>query len=185
MSQLRKTVLSQLQDLSQQTSLLNERDQPDVTPLHHHTSVLRIAIQNAMVDLTVEFADASHYSMMLYGLHIQTHEPDGRADDITAYLSERAENLIQQLSYLEEPLTLCELDANEHAVQLRSAPPDRDGEQITYWEMMLRVAEKTPSFSMARYAWRPGMAERERLAYPATFVLVGRFAESVCTIFQQ
>jgi hypothetical protein len=36
-----------------------------------------------------------------------------------------------------------------------------------------------------RYRWAPGMTEREALAYPATFALVGRLVDSLAMAIQE
>jgi hypothetical protein len=69
-------------------------------------------------------------------------------------------------------------------VQLRSNPPQRDEDEVTYWEATIQQAD-TPSgrettVEMSRYRWQPGMPEREMVRYPATFSLLGRMAESLC-----
>lgn len=182
MSRLHKLVLSQLQELSHQAPSLNETHQlaPDTL---YNTTILGITTSTTMIDLTLEFSDIARYSMMLCRLDVQARA-EARIDDRAVYLHECADDLIRRLSYLEEPLAVYELDADVGMVILRSSPPDRDGEQRTYWEVRLSISA-APLLDLARYCWAPGMAERERLAYPATFALVGRLAESVCAIFDR
>jgi hypothetical protein len=132
--------------------------------------------------LRVKMGDLDRYSATLEGLALDSAvrpSPDARA-----YLSARAAALTQGLSFLEEPLAVWELDAGEGYAQLRSNPPQRDGETITYWEVALSCAEQ-PSLRVARYQWRPDMLEREVLPYPATFSMMGRMANALVAAMQE
>jgi hypothetical protein len=97
---------------------------------------------------------------------------------VRAYLSATAAEVARRLSFLEEPLAVWELDGGERAAQLRSAPPQREGDAVTYWEVTLWAGDQ-PGARAIRYQWSPGMAEREVLAYPATFALVARMADGL------
>jgi hypothetical protein len=54
----------------------------------------------------------------------------------------------------------------------------REGEEVSYWEVTLWAGDE-PGARAVRYHWAPGMAEREVVAYPATFALVARMADSL------
>jgi len=125
---------------------------------------------------TLEFFDYDRYSVTLRALHVHSGAPV--AGDVRAYLSARAAVIARQLSYLEEPLAVWELDGGEKVAQLRSSPPQREGDEVSYWEVTLSAGEQSAARIM-RYRWAPGMAEREVVAYPATFALVGRLADSL------
>ena len=124
----------------------------------------------------VDFADSDRYSIALQTLTVGC---DSRIEsDTQPFLSAKAAALARELSYLEEPLAVWELDGSTGIAQLRSTPPQREGESISYWEVELHTSA-TPFATLARYCWSPGLAERERLDYPATFALVGRMVGSV------
>ncbi|HNP70490.1 MAG TPA: hypothetical protein PKK15_05255, partial [Kouleothrix sp.] len=99
------------------------------------------------------------------------------------YLSAAAAAAARRLSFLEEPLAVWELDGGEGMAQLRSSPPQRDAGEVSYWEVTLWAAE--PRAQVARYRWAPGMAEREALAYPATFALLGRMADALADALRE
>jgi hypothetical protein len=127
---------------------------------------------------TLEFFDHDRYSATLRALHVHSGAPlDG---DVRAYLSDRAAVIARQLSYLEEPLAVWELDGDARVAQLRSSPPQREGDEVSYWEVTLSIGEQSGA-RIVRYRWAPGLAEREVVAYPATFALVGRLADSLAT----
>jgi hypothetical protein len=124
---------------------------------------------------TLEIFDYDRFSVTLRTLDVGGAPFEG---DARSYLSARAAEIARRLSYLEEPLAVWELDSGERVVQLRSSPPQREGDEVSYWEITLAAGAR-PGARMARYRWAPGMAEREIVAYPATFALVGRMIASL------
>jgi len=124
---------------------------------------------------TLEFFDHDRYSVTLRALDVGA---GAFAGDARAYLSAQAAEIARRLSYLEEPLAVWELDGGERIAQLRSSPPQREGQEVLYWEVTLALGER-PGARLQRYRWAPGMAEREEVAYPATFALVGRLVDSL------
>jgi hypothetical protein len=134
-----------------------------------------LAVNDELGHATLEFVDHDRYSVTMRALQIGADAPAG---DLRAYLSARAAEIARSLSYLEEPLAVWELDGRERVAQLRSSPPLREGEQVSYWEVTLSAGTE-PGARLQRYRWAPGMVEREELDYPATFALVGRLADSL------
>jgi len=134
-----------------------------------------VAALDGSAQATLELFDHDRFSVTLRTLDVGGASFEG---DTRAYLSARAAEIARRLSYLEEPLAVWELDGTERVAQLRSSPPQREGEEISYWEITLAAGAR-PGARMARYRWAPGMAEREAVAYPATFALVGRMIDSL------
>lgn len=126
--------------------------------------------------LRVRVGDVDRYSATLEEIAIEASVPANV--DRRAYLSSRAAAVANRLSFLEEPLAVWELDGSEGVAQLRSNPPQRDEETVSYWEVQLQAAEQ-PTARLGRYQWSPGMAERESVPYPATFTQLGRIAEAL------
>jgi hypothetical protein len=124
----------------------------------------------------LEFSDHDRYSMTLRELTIEF----GAAGllDARGYLSAAAAEVARRLSFLEEPLAVWELDGGERVAQLRSSPPQREGDTVTYWEVTLWSGDE-PGARAVRYQWSPSMTEREVLAYPATFALIARMADGL------
>ena len=141
-----------------------------------------LLVQDAPLQATLEFSDRDRYSLTLRALTVATG--GGQPSAARAYLSATAAEVARRLSFLEEPLAVWELDGGERAAQLRSSPPLREGEMVTYWEVTLWAGEQ-PGARAVRYQWSPGMAEREVLAYPATFALVARMADSLAAALQE
>jgi hypothetical protein len=94
------------------------------------------------------------------------------------YLSAAAAEVARRMSYLEEPLAVWELDGHEGRAQLRSSPPQREGDEVSFWEVTLWAGAQ-PGARVMRYRWTAGMIEPEVIAYPATFALVARMADSL------
>jgi len=136
----------------------------------------RLVISEGAATAQLEIADNDRYSVTLRSLEVELDRP--APEDVRAFLSERAAAIIRQLSFLEEPLAVWELDEGERTAQLRSSPPLREGEEVSYWEVALR-GDGRPRASITRYRWRPGIPEREAELYPATFALVGRIMQSL------
>ncbi len=141
-----------------------------------------LAISGQPNQAALEFLDHDRYSVTLRALDVSRGAPV--VGDARTYLSAAAAAIARQLSYLEEPLAVWELDSVEQLAQLRSSPPQRDGEEISYWEVTLWAGEHGGARVM-RYRWAPGMTEREALAYPATFALVGRLVDSLAMAIQE
>jgi hypothetical protein len=135
-----------------------------------------LLVLDAPLRAQLEFTDYDRYSVALRELTVGA----GGATplDARAYLSATAAEVARRLSFLEEPLAVWELDGGERTAQLRSSPPLREGEVVTYWEVTLWAGDE-PGARAARYHWSPGMAEREALIYPATFALIARVADGL------
>ena len=132
-----------------------------------------ISVSELQLSAKLEFFDYDRYSVTLRALEVGNGAPvEGNAG---AYLSYRAAEIARCLSYLEERLAIWEIDGDERIALLRSSPPQREGDEVSYWEVTLSVGHAR----LMRYRWAPGMVEREAIAYPATFALVGRMADSL------
>lgn len=124
----------------------------------------------------VEFGDRDRFSVTLRALEVGDGAPI--KDDVSTYLHERANAIMQRLNYLEEPLAVWELNAVDGAVQLRSQTPQRDDDELVYWELVLRVSDQ-PCARLSRYAWKPGLPDRRVVEYPATFNLLRRISDDL------
>lgn len=125
---------------------------------------------------TVRFDDYDRYSATLRELVIGADVPTDTAP--RAFLSARAAAIARRLSFLEEPLAVWELDGSERVAQLRSSPPLREENEISYWEVQLSAGEHAGA-RLARYRWAPDLLERELVPYPATYALLGRMADAL------
>lgn len=147
-----------------------------VEALKSRGELRELHVSEEAAQATVFITDSDRYSVTLQTLVVGDQVEIG--EDTRAFLSAKAAALARQLSYLEEPLAVWELDGREGIAQLRSSPPQRDGEAISYWEVVLRTGERA-SATLARFRWQPGLAEREQVDYPATFAIVARLTNSL------
>jgi hypothetical protein len=136
----------------------------------------RLAERDGARLATLEIFDHDRYSVALRAIEVGGAPP--AQVDTRAYLSASAAEIVRRLSYLEEPLAVWELDGGERRAELRSSPPQREGDEVAYWEVTLWAGEQ-PGARIMRYRWTPGMVEREEVAYPATFALVARMVDSL------
>jgi hypothetical protein len=148
--------------------------------LREYGGTMTVAAAAPPLQTTLEFSDQDRYSVTLCRLDVVCDEP--AIGPTRSFLSGAAAEITRRLSFLEESLAVWELDDSEAVAQLRSSPPQRDGEEITYWEVVLRAGIR-PGASITRYRWTPGIAEREVIAYPATFALVARMADALAGAF--
>jgi hypothetical protein len=159
--------------LIEQLRLLAAEGADAVPLLAYSGEYTGLVVSDAGMPARLEFFDYDRYSVTLRTLEVGVDVP--LEGDARAYLSTRAAAIARRLSYLEEPLAAWELDGDERTAQLRSSPPQREGEAVFYWEVTLGLGNAR----IARYRWAEGMIDREAVAYPATFALIGRIADSL------
>jgi hypothetical protein len=148
--------------------------------LEHEHNTSQLLLQDADQSVRLELFDYDRYSVTLHMLEVGTPALAAVADT-QSVLSAYAAEVARELSYLEEPLAVWELESREQVAQLRSFPPLREDEEISYWEVTLTAGTEGTERSarIMRYRWAPGMAEREVVAYPATFALIARMTDSL------
>lgn len=134
--------------------------------------------------ITITLQDFDRYSIVLHTLeinHARNLVTNGKNE--SNFLQCCADQIIQRLTYLEEPMTLLELDAEEGLAQLRTKPTRRQNEVI-YWEALVQ-ARPHPKATLTHYRWTPDYPEREVLVYPATFAWVGRISADLAMSLSQ
>jgi hypothetical protein len=72
-------------------------------------------------------------------------------------LKQVAEQLSKRLTYLLEPITAVEIDADQCAIQLRSNPPQKDDNGASYYELLVK---KGGLVSLSRYKKEPRETRR-------------------------
>ena len=76
-------------------------------------------------------------------------------------LKEVSDALSRRLTYLLEPISPIEVDADQCVVQLRSNPPQKDENGATYYELLVAAGGR---LSLRRYTKTPGNARQPILA---------------------
>ena len=129
--------------------------------------------------VSLNLADYDRYSVTLRHLEVFNQTIGVESVEVENYLRQVATEISQRLTYLEEPLTLVELNMVDNIAQLRSSPPQQQSlNESTYWEVMLYVTPH-PHARLTRYRWTADSHERVAMAYPATFAMLGRLAEDL------
>jgi hypothetical protein len=144
--------------------------------------IVGVALEEQNLGITLTLQGYDRYSVALRQLEV-SHNVDSNLTGQTSEAAKEklqhwADQIIQRLNYLEEPLTLLELDAGARIAQLRSVSPHRDEETLTYWEAMIQ-AEPHPRVKLSRYYWSPVGPTREVAVYPAAFGILGRIAQDL------
>ena len=83
-----------------------------------------------------------------------------------------AENLSKRLTYLLEPISPIETDAQGCVVQLRSNPPHKDTDRTSYYELLVSRAGE---LSLCRYT-RPAGGTRQLIPAELTREVLCRLA---------
>jgi hypothetical protein len=84
-----------------------------------------------------------------------------------------AEDLSRRLTYLLEPITPVELDADQCVVQLRSNPPQKDDNSTTYYELLVKQGGR---LSLDRYT-KERTGDRQRVPTHVTREVFLRLAD--------
>ncbi len=109
-------------------------------------------------------------AVAIYELVLQTAE---LATVDVAKLQAASQSLCDRVTYLLEPISPIETDADGCVVQMRSSPPQKSDTGRFYYELLLR---RGGSVALRRYEKIPG-AVRSRVAATLTHEVLGRLAE--------
>jgi len=98
-----------------------------------------------------------------------------------ATLEEASKSLCRRVTYLLEPISPIEIDADGCMVQMRSSPPQKQDDSRRYYELSLR---RGGCVALCRYEKQPGTA---RTVVPAalTHEVMGRLIEDFDTTVEE
>jgi hypothetical protein len=139
---------------------------------------VKVPVQEHNLTILLILEDYDRYSAALRYVEISQDslaQGEEVADD---YLHRRAKEAIERLTYLEEPVTLVELDGDAGLAQVRSQPPEHRDEAVIYWELEI-WSRPHPRLKLTRYRWTPGQVGRELVVHPVAFARLGRMAEDL------
>ncbi len=120
--------------------------------------------------LAVDRLACSMESLSVKGPQLQAADLDG--------LQAIASQVADRLTYLLEAVSTLEVDAQGCVVQLRSQPPGRAGEQISYYELLVRTGEIT----LGRFQAHKGRPGRQRVAFQVTQEVFQRIVHDLSTV---
>ncbi len=121
-----------------------------------------------------EVDQCDQLAVAVYELVLETSE---LANIKVATLQRASESLCQRVTYLLEPISPIETDADSCIVQMRSSPPQQHENGRFYYELMLR---RGGAVTMYRYEKQPGSI-RQRVAANLTHEVLGRLVDDFNT----
>lgn len=117
-----------------------------------------------------EIDQCDQLAVAVYELVLETNE---LANVEIAKLRTASESLCQRVTYLLEPISPIETDADSCIVQMRSSPPQQQENGRFYYELMLR---RGGAVTMYRFEKQPSSI-RQRVAATLTHEVLGRLVE--------
>jgi len=130
----------------------------------------RVTVADGPRTVRCEVDQCEPLAVAVYELILETDE---LASVDIAKLQLASQSLCQRVTYLLEPISPIETDADCCVVQMRSSPPLKDDNGRYYYELLLR---RGGSVALYRYEKHPGAA-RTRVAATLTHEVIGRLVE--------
>ena len=130
----------------------------------------RVTASVGVRTLRCEVDQCDPLAVAVYELVLETTE---LAAVDTAQLQAASQSLCDRVTYLLEPISPIETDADGCVVQMRSSPPQQNDNGRYYYELFLR---RGGSITLCRYEKQPGAA-RNRVAATLTHEVLGRLAD--------
>ena len=137
---------------------------------------ITLSVDDANQRLTSDLAALDTLAVAFESFAVAT---DALAGATVDQLKKISEDLSRRLSYLLEPISPVEVDAQECIVQMRSNPPAQGDDGTSYYELLVR---RGGELRLSRYAKTPGDPRRVVPAQVTREVflrLVGDFSAAV------
>ncbi|HEY2841203.1 MAG TPA: hypothetical protein VGJ26_18750 [Pirellulales bacterium] len=126
--------------------------------LQRATAPEKLDVSEGRQRLTSELAAVDSLAV---GFTTFTLATDSLSGATTDELKRLGEKLSARLTYLLEPISAIEIDREGCVLQMRSNPPQRDDDQTTYYELVLR---RGGEMRLSRYSKAPGDARQKTIA---------------------
>ena len=120
-----------------------------------------IAVTDGGQELTAQLTGLDALALAFGHITLSSH---ALADAPIDRLKVVADTLAKRLTYLLEPISPIEVDADQCIVQMRSSPPQRDDNGTRYYELLVR---RGGELSLRRYQ-RQGAGERRSISAQIT-----------------
>jgi hypothetical protein len=141
-------------------------------------SVIRIGQKGSFLfewrseDVHVKGELLEHDNIGMMVSHVVIEMDRREESETAASLKTSAEAIEKRVNYLMEPLRIVEIDNTSNAVQIRSEKPQAAGQEISYFEIVLRAGKwfgRRDHVSIHRYAQRPEEEKNRRsIGFPLT-----------------
>lgn len=123
--------------------------------------------------MEVELADSGRLGCLLDRLDVQ---PGGGC-----HLNIDPVRMTQEITYLEEELEIIEVEGQGGRTILRSAPPRKEDQITSFFEMVLDPAK---GLSLLRYRYDPDMGERTPVSVPLARDTLERLVDDLINLAQ-
>jgi hypothetical protein len=127
--------------------------------------------------ITCEIAERNSLALSFNSLRVASNT---LASADAKQLEQIGGDLAARLTYLMEPISPIEIDADQCVVQLRSNPPQRDDDGRSYYELLVR---RGGEISLARYRKENGSA-RQSVAATVTREVLLRLVGDFCAVLE-
>jgi hypothetical protein len=134
-----------------------------------------LAVEEVPRQVTCDIVERNSLAVSFTLLRLATPELGSAS---AAELERLGKSLADRLTYLMEPISPIELDADACVVQLRSNPPQRDDDGRSYYELLVR---RGGEISLTRYRKENGSA-RQPIAATVTREVLLRLVGDFCTV---
>ena len=135
---------------------------------------VRVTFSEGVRNFCCEVKQCDPLAVSISCLILQTDELSG-AD--VGILKSASQALCNRVTYLLEPISPIETDADGCIVQMRSNPPHKDDNGYRYYELLLR---RGGNVTLYRFEKKPGVP-RESINATLTHEVVGRLADDFNT----
>lgn len=125
-----------------------------------------VAVENSPRRITCDTVERTSLAVSFDRLRLTTSE---LASATAADLQRVSKSLADRLTYLLEPISPIELDAQACVVQMRSSPPQKDDDGRSYYELLVR---RGGEIMLTRYRKENGAARQQISATVTREVLV-------------
>jgi hypothetical protein len=134
-----------------------------------------VTVHSGARRITCDTLERNPLAISFQRLQLTTSELAGASADDLQRISK---SLADRLTYLMEPISPIELDAQECVVQMRSNPPQRDDDGRSYYELLVR---RGGEISLVRYRKGNGAA-REQIPATVTREVLLRLVGDFCSV---
>ena len=127
------------------------------------------------LEVAIDFTAVDSMSCSLHELRL--HVPSLIGTELAA-LKTWAENLSSRVTYLLESIGPLEFDPDQQQVLIRSTPPDKQENQIKFYEILLQSGSDG-NFSLSRYSSESGTPGRTRVDIQVTHEVLDKLVDDL------
>jgi hypothetical protein len=140
-------------------------------------SAATLAAEDSPRKLTCDVVERNSLAVSFSQLRLATTELSSAS---AADLEGIGKSLAERLTYLMEPISPIELDADGCVLQLRSSPPQRDDDGRSYYELLVR---RGGEIALTRYRKENGSA-RQPISATVTREVLSRLVSDFCAVLE-